>query len=329
MSFLKTDKTVKRMMFFLLCGLLVSCGQQDKVEEEVAKIPMDFKVDRFDKVFAEAQPSDLPRLKRDYPQFFPKQYSDSTWIRLMTDSLQIQLNEEVVRIFPDFDTETAELKKLFQHLKYYDSTFVPPHVYTVISQVDYNNRVLLSDSLLIIGLDNYLGSEHRFYTGIQRYFAKNFEKDQIAVNVAEQYAEASVPKPKGRSLIDFMIYKGKILYFKQLMLPHHSPASIIGYTKKEWEWAEANERHIWGYLIENQFLFETNADLKRRFLEEGPFTRFGLELDNESPAKLGRYIGWKVVDQYVKKTGDKNLKDLLRLENKSLFEEANYKPKQN
>lgn len=329
MSLLKTGKTVKRIAFFLLCGLFVSCGQQNKEEEEIAKIPIDFKVDRFDKAFAEAQPSDLPRLKQEYPQFFPKQYPDSIWIHLMTDSLQVRLNEEVVRIFPDFETEAAELKKLFQHLKYYDSDFVPPHIYTVISQVDYNNRVILSDSLLIIGLDNYLGREHRFYTGIQRYFSKNFEKDQIVVNTAEQYAEANVSKPEGRSLIDYMVYEGKILYFKQLMLPHHSPASIIGYTKKEWEWAEANERQIWGYLVENQFLFETDSDLKRRFLDEGPFTRFGLELDNESPAKLGQYIGWKIVNQYVKKTERTNLKDLLRLENKILFEEANYKPKQN
>ncbi len=328
MSFLKIGKTSNGVLLFLLIGLVAACQQEDQVEKEIAKIPIHFEVERFDKIFAESQPADLPQLKKDYPQFFPKQYGDSTWIKMMTDSIHVELNQEVERIYPDFDNEKEELTGLFQHLKYYYPDFTPPLVYTIISEVDYDNRVILADSLLLIGIDNYLGSQHRFYMGIQRYFSKNFKEEQIIPDVAQEYAEEKIDKPRKRALVDFMIYYGKILYFKQLMLPHRSPASIIGYTPDEWAWAEDNERQIWGYFLESRLLFDTAFDLRRRFLKDGPFTRFGLELDNESPAKLGQYIGWKIVNQYAEKKKDLSLQELLTTDSRTLFEKANYKPKQ-
>lgn len=327
MSFLKIDRTINGVLLLLLFGLFSACQKEDQVEKKIAEIPIHFEVDRFDKIFAESKPVDLPRLKKAYPQFFPQQYGDSTWIKMMTDSVHVELNQEIARIYPDFDREREGLTGLFQHLKYYYPDFNPPKVYTIISEVDYENRIILADSLLLIGIDNYLGSQHHFYRGIQNYFSKNFEEGQMIPDVAQKYAEEKIGKPEEKALVDYMIYYGKILYFKQLMLPHKSRASIMGYTDDEWTWAEDNERQIWGYFMETRLLFDTEFDLRRRFLNPGPFTRFGLELDNESPAKLGQYIGWKIVDQYAKKEKDLSLRELFSTDNRTLFEKANYKPK--
>ena len=60
---------------------------------------------------------------------------------------------------------------------------------TVTSNVDYNNRVILADSLLLIGLDSYLGPEHRFYQDFQRYIAKRLDAQYLISDAAEEFAK--------------------------------------------------------------------------------------------------------------------------------------------
>src|SRR5690606_33082999 len=127
---------------------------------------------RFDKDFADATPDDLPKLKKQYPLFFPTQYKDSICIEKLTDTLQGQLEEEAMKIFSNDDKLDNLLKPLFQHIKYYFPKFQTPLVITTTSDVDYRSKVILADSMLVIALDTYLGSEHPFYQGIEKYVAK-------------------------------------------------------------------------------------------------------------------------------------------------------------
>lgn len=321
---------LKKIIFpILFIAVFSSCQKEDKIEKEIAKIPISFQVERFDQKFAEASPQDLSTLKKNYPFLFPKQYGDSIWIDKMNDSIQQEIDHEVTKKYPNFDKEKTELHGLFQHLKYYFSDFKTPRVITVTTDVDYRNSVILTDSLLLIGLDNYLGKEHRFYYGIQRYIAKNFIPSQIVPTVARRYAKKYIPQPKGRDFLDDMVYYGKIKYFEQKMLPNFSTADIMGYTTEELHWAEENERQIWGYFIEKSLLYKTSgSEMQRRFFEIGPFTKFGLNLDSKSPAQLGQYIGWKIVEQYAEKHENVPLPELLKMNNEMIYKESNYKPKQ-
>src|SRR5690606_10077556 len=101
----------------LLFGLFFfSCDNGSKVEREIEKIPMDVEIIRFDKIFSEASPADLPQLKAEFPAFFPKQYHDSIWIEKLTDTLQNQLETEVVKAFPDESELKGILAPLFRHI---------------------------------------------------------------------------------------------------------------------------------------------------------------------------------------------------------------------
>lgn len=320
---------LKKFFFIaLILTLFAACKQTDKIEKEIAQIPIEFKTARFDKAFAQAIPADLPKLKAEFPMFFPVHEPDSVWVALITDSLQIELRQEVMKAYPDLSELKKDLTGLFQHLKYYYPKFKAPGLITLTSEIDYLNRVIVTDSLLLISLDNYLGAEHEFYGGIQKYFSKNFTRNRIVPDVAGEYAEKLVPRPQGRTFLDFMVYYGKLHYFQERMLPDFALEQIMGYTKDELDWAEANERQIWGYFIENELLYQTDSDLHRKFLDPGPFSRFGLELDSESPAQLGKYIGWQMVRQFAAKNKDMSLTDLLKMNNETLFKESKYKPKQ-
>lgn len=317
----------KNIVGFLLIGLTISaCESKSELEKEIAAIPIDIEIVRFDKVFAEASLADLPSLKKEYPMFFPKQYPDSIWEQRISDTLQIGLNKAVLSQFPSENELVEELASLFQHVSYYYGGFKVPKVYTTTSDVDYKTKVIAQKDVLVIELDTYLGSEHPFYVDLSRYIVKHMKPEMIISDVATAYSRSYISIPKQRSLLAQMIYFGKELYLKDLWLPEVSDANKIGYTEAELAWAKENESDIWRYFVEKEILYSTDAKLPSRFINPAPFSKFNLELDNDSPGMIGRYIGWQMVRSYVD-NNDIPLEELMRLSPEILFKNSKYKPK--
>lgn len=306
--------------------LVMGCREGDKVGKEIANIDTGMRISRFDREFARANPEDIPRLKQSYPYLFPIQYADSIWLLKLSDTLQIELSTEAEKKFGDFGEERANLDLLFKHIKYYFPNYRVPMVVTLASDVDYNNKIVLTDSLLLINLDNYLGKEHKFYSGIQNYIAKGLDKQFMVSDVASGFARKVVSRPQNRNFLSQMIYYGKRLYLKDKLIPLDTDAQKIGYEPDQLAWAEANEEQIWRYFIERELLYSTDRKLGQRFLDPAPFSKFGLELDNESPWGVGRYMGWQIVRSFMGHN-DVSLQQLLSLPADEIFKKSNYKPK--
>lgn len=317
------------MKFFIsviFALVLVSCNEDSKLESAISNIEADFIVERFDKAYGEATPKDLPKLKQAYPFLFSKHVSDSVWIGRINDPLQDQLLNEVHKAFANLQDVKGELMGLFQHLKYYDKAFSLPRVVTLTNDVDYRNKTIVTDSLVLIALDNFLGEDHEFYQNIPRYLAKNMQSHQIVPEVAEGYAKKYTFQTNRKTLLDEMIYFGKLLYFKDKMIPFKSDAEKMGYTEQELKWAEANESPIWSHFIENEMLYSTDSKLPSRFIADAPFSKFYLQLDNESPGRLGQYIGWQIVRAYGETTG-LDVMQILQKEPEEIFRKSKFKPK--
>lgn len=315
-----------KWLLSLLMIAFYGCGEIDKTAEEISKITVEMEVSRFDKEFAQVTPSGIPQLKEKYPYLFPEKYPDSVWVAKIQDSLQLALLEEVQLTFPDFDKEKERLENLFKHIKYYYPKSPLPKVVTVTSDVDYNNRVILTDSLLLIGLDNYLGPSHEFYSVIPKYIAQGLDKKYLEANVASAFAKKVIPTPTERSLLSWMVYYGKELYLKSTLLPLASEEVVLGYRAEQLEWAAANEEQIWRYFIERELLYSTDNKLGPRFLDPAPFSKFQLELDNESPGRIGRYIGWQIVKAFMD-NNEVGLQEMLVLPGEELFRKSRYKPR--
>ena len=292
---------MKRLIIvFLIMSSFYACKKDNGIDMDIAKIDIDFTVERFDRIFAESSPKDLPKLKKGFPFLFSSKFSDSIWINKMQDTLQLQLSNETNRVFSDFKSARSEIKKLFQHLKYYFPEFKTPRVITVTSNVDYRNKVIVTDSIVLIALDTYLGEDHEFYSGIPQYLVQNFNKNQITPDLASEYAKKYSYQQQKRTFLDEMIYFGKILYFKDMVLPLKTDSEKIGYTQGQLDWAKANESEIWRFFIENELLYSTDSSFSGRFMNPAPFSKFYLELDSESPGRIGQYIGWQIVKAYMK-----------------------------
>ncbi|MGB5667563.1 MAG: gliding motility lipoprotein GldB [Maribacter sp.] len=309
------------VVFFAL--VMMGCGDDDKIAKEINRIPVNLKISRFDNEFANASASDIPKLREEYPYLFPA--PDSVWISKLEDSLQIELRGEVKREFSQFDSETAEIELLFKHIKYYFPKYELPKIITVTNNVDYNNRIILADSLLLIGLDNYLGPDHKYYSGMQNYIAQDMNRDFMVSNIANAFANKVVPRTKERTFLAQIIYYGKVLYLKDKLIPFQTDAQKITYSEDELAWAQANEEPIWRYFIERELLYSTDNNLALRFLDPAPFSKFGLELDNESPGRIGRYMGWRIVRSFMEKN-EVSLQQLLAIPAEEIFKKSNYKP---
>ncbi|MFK8296777.1 gliding motility lipoprotein GldB [Capnocytophaga cynodegmi] len=311
----------------LLIGLLILTACGDKKEKEIAKIPMQVEMVRFDSLFFTTPSEKISELRKMYPFFFTSNISDDEWIEIQKDSLRQALYKEVQKNVGDLSKEKKEIKGLFQHLKYYFPNFQAPKVITLTSEVDYQSRVIYADSLLLIGIDNYLGENHHFYENIQKYIRFELQKENIVIDIAESFADKLVPRRQHLTFLDNIIYEGKKLYLTEILLPKKSEAEVLKYDKTKWKWTVENESQIWRYFIDNELLYQTDKKLLNRFIYPAPFSKFYLELDSESPGGVGRFIGLQIVKSFMEKNEQISIIEMLTMKPEELFKQSFYKPK--
>ena len=68
---------------------------------------------------------------------------------------------------------------------------------------------------------------------------------------------------------------------------------------------------MWRYFIENEIFYSDDPKLIPRFINPAPFSKFYLEIDNESPGRVGAWIGWQIVRSYMK-NNEVSFADLLK-----------------
>ena len=316
----------QNIFFTFFIFTFFSCQNSDKKGGDVSGVDAAFDLVRFERAFYTASPEKLPTIKQRFPYLFPKQYSDSIWIARMTDSLQQVLFTEVEKQFGDFSLQHQQLEMLFKHYKFYFPKTKLPKVITLTSDVDYQNKVIYADSLLLIATDTFLGKDNLLYSEIAEYQRNLMQKELLPVAVAEALVYPKIYKPKQATLLSKMVFYGKLHYIVSLLLPNFSDAQIMGYSQKQMAWVEGSQQHIWSYFVTNQLLFDTNPKLSQRFIDQAPFSKFYLEFDQESPGRIGQWVGWQIVNSFMK-NNDLSLSELLSVNTENLFKKSKYKPK--
>ncbi len=305
--------------------ILFSCEEERKLDVDVSHIPVEVKITRFDKLFY-GQPADrLPGLKKRFPFLFPEDIPDSLWINKMQDSLLLDLKTQVDSVFPDNNLISRETENVLKHVKYYFPAFKEPEIITLYSDWDYTKRILYSDTLTFLFLDNFLGKDNRVYNGIPMYIRQTMTPQHMAPALAEEMAKTLVSPPKIRDFLSKMIYYGKILYLKKAFAPQKPDSVIIGYSSEKWKWAQENEANVWLYFLDNKILYDTDPQLDNRFLNWAPFSKFYTEADNESAGMIGQYMGWQMVKKYMNKTGA-SLEEMIKTPAEEIFRKSKYKP---
>jgi gliding motility-associated lipoprotein GldB len=314
------------IIVFLILLTLTSCSSNNNEVVDVSGIDVEFLVNRYEVDFYRANQGSLPLLKNKYPYLFPISFSDSLAISKMSNKEELDLFNETQKLYSDISDLELELMSLFKHIKYYNPKFKSPNITTMISDIDYDSRVIYADSLLLISLDVYLGKEHEFYSDYPKYIKENNTKENIIVDIANSISENQILPITSRSFIGKMVYEGKKMYLLDLYLPTISDKLKIGFLDQKLAWAVTNEEDIWKYFIERKLLFSTDTKLNKRFLDNAPFSKFYLENDNQSPGRIGVWLGWQIVRSYMQ-NNDVSLQQLLKINELDLYKKSKYKPR--
>ena len=315
------------ILYLFFVGFL-SCSKTTNSSIDVSDIQVITDIHRFDQKFYTSGPGNLSILKGEYPYLFPEPNADSIWVNKMQNPDEQELFSESQKLYNEFSKETNQLNSLFKHIKYYYPKFNEPKVITILSNVDYENNVVLADSLLFISLDIFLGKDNQVYQDFPEYVKQNYTQEHLIVAVAEKFADQSILPSNNKTFISRIIQEGKKISLMQSFLPAISGAEIIGYTPEQLTWAEKSEVEIWKYFIQNSMLYSTDPQLSNRFIDDAPFSKFFLEIDKDSPGRIGVWFGWEIVQSYMK-NNKITLQEIMITDNEEIFLKSKYKPRKN
>ena len=128
----------------------------------------------------------------------------------------------------------------------------------------------------------------------------------------------------GKDFLSQIIYKGKMMYFLDEMLPNLEIADKFRFTQQEMDWVKYNEYSIWEYFIDNDLLFSNKESEFRSFVSYAPFAK---GMPKEAPSRVAYFIGYKIVNSYMK--NNKVSINELMLENdySKILNNSKYKPR--
>ena len=320
------QKFLCRGYALLVILMLVSC-RKNSFDGQVPADEIHLSIDRFEQDLFSADPSQMDSLvtllERRYGPFlelFTQRIisignsSSPNFQQLFKAFITYYDNykvfQRVQQVYPNLDRLEGKLTQAFRRFLYYFPDKRVPGIITFVSGFNYS--VVSDSNLLAIGLDKYLGADEEFYSraGIYQYLRMNMHPDKIPSDCMRLWTETEFAYDDSvNNLLTNMVYGGKIMYIVKIMLPDDPDSLLWGFTGSQMEFCSANEQQIWTYLVEHKRLFQTDRFTIDKFTREGPFTS---EFSGESPARAALWIGYKIVEKYMKKNRNLSLEALMK-----------------
>jgi hypothetical protein len=322
-----------------LLTILWSCGKQEEqcvVIPDIQGKPVDITIEQFQDTLANLKnKTQLVELFRRQPvirdiMFGRGNYPhDSIFLNTIYKRLQnIHIDTlaiESKRVFGNLAGLEAQFEEAFTNIKYYYPHFKIPKVQTVITGLDTD--MFVSDSLIIVGLDYYLGPDGRYRPQVYDYQLRKYDPDDIVPSIMLIYGiNDSINKTQlsDKTILADMIAYGKSFYFAKHMLPCVPDSVFIWYTPQEINGSVKNQDLIWARFIESQVLFSTSHTVKKDYLGERPIT---VQVGEKCPGRIGQWMGWQIVKKYMKSHSEISLQQLMATADaQALFNQSGYRP---
>ena len=316
---------------------LFSCQFSDCREgPDVSGVEVNSEFIRWDEALFEAQSKqDIENLLQQYPNFSQKylhrdQYPhDSVLIdelyRLSQNPSIDSLYQQVQQTFGKADDLRSEFADAFQHIKYYYPDFIPPSVFITFSGLGtLGDDVLVSDSLIVVSLEFFIGKEARYRPQAYDYQLHRYQPQFVVPSCMLLYSNRfNQTNPEDQTLLAEMVYYGKSYYFVQQIMPCLPDSTIIGYSPPAMEVVANNPSLIWRHFVEKELLYETSHVVKQRYLGERPST---VEINAQIPGQIGRWLGWQIVQKYATTTKATLPAVMGVTDAQRLFTQAKYRP---
>lgn len=321
-----------RLLFVLFSmGIFLLCAcSNNSYEVDLDEVPLNVTFVNLDSLSVHANWSERDKLfmelkKKDEALFnFAFSYaleipltSDSGFrngIDRFYDNPYIAALEKTLQERTKWRRETnVELLNGFKRLSFFLPKWKQPkQVYFINSR--FAASAYCTDQSIAIGQERYLGAKNRliqqlpssqFYGWIKEAMEPNFvSPDALLVWISTHGLEETT-----ENYASEMIRWGKMLFLAHICLPELPESDIVRYSKKDYEWANNSVKSFWQYLVDEELLFKTDEETRMNLLHEGPFT---IGLPQESPDRMGRFMGYVIVKQYME-NNDISPKELMNI----------------
>ncbi|MCU0382486.1 MAG: gliding motility lipoprotein GldB [Cyclobacteriaceae bacterium] len=293
----------------IIVALLIACADaQQKCADALDPVPIEIKIESLEEKLVQVKSKeelvailDNQKVLRDQFLLRSSYPNDSVFINDLflkfTNPHIDTLLAETKRVFGDKQKLTNELTQAFGRVKAHYPEFVIPKIQTVISGFDTD--LLVSDTLIIIGLDYYLGKGARYRPNQYEYILQQYNAENIVPSIMLLTgidARINATNLADKTVLAEMMAYGKSFYFAKQMLPCTPDSVFMHYTASDIAGAKKNIDLIWYRLVEDKVLYNTTNTIKQRYLSERPKT---IEVGPECPGRIGQWMGWQIINSYM------------------------------
>ena len=325
-----SGRSTLRPYFLLLLLLFAACGGSQQKGDPVTLHRFEQLIfgtparQLADQLRAEQQTYDSPLINcyPDDPQYMMMLQdfvADPTmrYVYAKTDSLYHDLSW----LEADLGNAMAAAKALCPEMDYH-------RFYTLITAdfQNYDTRVFCYNREMAISIDRYavgaMGEKSHF--GLPDYLVALSSRDYLLRDCLAAAAMDHISLPqKELTLLDYIVYSGKILYFLDQVLPDTPETVKLRYSADQFAWMQQNEKEVWGWLVQKQLLFSTDRLELRNLTGEAPKTNaFG---DGSAP-RTGEYLGWQIVKAYMAKSGATMSQLFAETDSQKILEQSGWRP---
>ncbi len=244
---------------------------------------------------------------------------------MLDDEATKETIEKINSVFADLKPIEKELNDAF--LRYsmaFPEASIPQIIFAFTGM---NYSVAAFENFLLVGLEFYLGSDFIGYRalGFPEYIIERRKPEYLVSEIIKGWLISEFPKnEEAYTLLDEMIYQGMILYTLSALCKDTPDHILMGYSPEQMKFVRENESNIWGYFINNKLLFsESRLDISK-YTDEAPFSA---GMPTETPGRTGVFIGWRIVEAFMKKHPEITLSQLMQNQDyKLIFTSSKYKP---
>lgn len=319
--------------FCIVAVFLVSCTNSRTrfYDASVDNDTLQIKVERFDLDLFTLDTASLAAKYGDFLKLYTHNIlnlrSSDELYKFTTDSGIMQLHSDVERIYPAEGGASEAEKSLTTAFRYYHRYFPDNEIPRVMFHISgFNQAMVVTDKVVSASVEQYLGADYEPY----QYVAYSYEipfmtPQQLPVDMMYAWISSSFPETlQGEQLLDFMIYQGKLLYLQKVFFPDTAESALLGYTESQYEWCKRFESEVWNHIMESRELFSTDWKVYTKYISPAPFTS---GLSQESPGRIGIYIGLQMVKSYMDRNENVTLQELMKPSDSRMFlQSAAYRP---
>lgn len=235
---------------------------------------------------------------------------------LSSEALMEFASSPAVKVFsPATDSLAPDYRFIADALSYTESAAVDEglelgnHSYATVIWGKLQS-VIFCDSVMLIGLNHYLGESYPGYDAMESYRRKAKEPVFLPYDLAEALVATAMPyqASENAATINRLVYEGALTEAKMRLVENADPALALGYSPEEYATLLENEKWIWDKMISSGIVFDHDPSAASRLVAPAPYCSL---ISTSCPGRAGRFIGYRIIRSYLDRHPDTKLSDIL------------------